>query len=221
MGHGGQHSFEEQVVDIDANIVVIEGEVRGHFERETRRTASIPRTGAGIPGEAVEKDRPAFLKEREEGAPTRHDGLKGPGVELPATPEQVNQSESHWWSGSSCPPALSSMQTLEWWRISPILARNAGLTVLYFGAIHFPDYPRSSGWERGLRGTAGFSGTLSSWERGHLARMDRPRARCPRSHEDGGPNLSFWRNQVHFFFCMLRGQGTDYKSAHDGRASPV
>ena len=28
----------------------------------------------------------------------------------------------------------------------------------------FPDYAQSSGWERGLRGTAGFPGPLSSWE---------------------------------------------------------
>ena len=30
--HGGQHPLDEEVVDIDANIVVIEGEVRRPFE---------------------------------------------------------------------------------------------------------------------------------------------------------------------------------------------
>ena len=40
----------------------------------------------------IEKQRPAFLQEREECIPIRHDGLQGPGVESPATPEQVNQA---------------------------------------------------------------------------------------------------------------------------------
>ncbi len=61
-----------------------------------------------------------------------------------------------------------------------------------------PDYARSSGWEHGIPGIAGFAGfeePWASWERGLAARMDRPRASSPRSRETGGPNLSFVRNQ--------------------------
>ena len=90
--YGGEHPFEEQVVDIDADIVVIEGEVRGPFERKVRRSARIPRAVARVSGEAVEKERPAFLQEREEGVLIWDDGFKGPGVECPATSEQVNQA---------------------------------------------------------------------------------------------------------------------------------
>ena len=32
--HGGQHPLDEEVVDIDANIFVIEGEIRRPFEIE-------------------------------------------------------------------------------------------------------------------------------------------------------------------------------------------
>ena len=94
VGHGGQHPLEEQVVDVDANVVVVEGEVRWPFECESCRSARIPRAGArgGVSREAVEKAGPAFLQEREEGASIRHDGFEGPGVECPATPEQVNQA---------------------------------------------------------------------------------------------------------------------------------
>ena len=38
-----------------------------------------------------------------------------------------------------------------------------------------------------------------------------------RFQEVDGPNLSFVRNQVHFYFYMLRGQGTDYKFTTQGQ----
>ena len=90
--HGGQHPLDEQVVDIDANVVMLEGEGDGPLERQTDRPACIPRAVAGAPREAVEERRPAFLQEREEGFPIRHDGLQGPGIEFAAAAEQVNQA---------------------------------------------------------------------------------------------------------------------------------
>ena len=90
--HGGQHPLDEQVVDIDTNVVMLEGEGGGPFERQTDRSACIPRAVAGAPREAVEERRPAFLQEREEGIPIRHDGLQGPGIEFTAAAEQVNQA---------------------------------------------------------------------------------------------------------------------------------
>ena len=107
--HGGQHPFGEQVVDIDANVVVIEGKVHGPVELEAERSAHIPRAVADVPREAVEKERPAFLQEREEGMLIRHDGLKRPGVECPATLEQVNQAviQDAW---QSLAPVVSPQQ---------------------------------------------------------------------------------------------------------------
>ena len=90
--HGGQHPLEEEIVDIDADIVVIEGKVRRPFELEADRSAPSPRATVGVPRQAVDKQRPAFLQEREEGIPIGHDDLEGPGFESAATPEQVNQA---------------------------------------------------------------------------------------------------------------------------------
>ena len=88
---GDSIPLDEQVVDVDANVVVIEGEVGGPFDLEVERTVPIPRAVAGVSREASEKEWPAFPQEREEGVPIRHDDLEGPGVECPATPEQLNQ----------------------------------------------------------------------------------------------------------------------------------
>ena len=90
--HGGEHSLEEEIVDIDADIVVIEGEVRRPFKLEAGRSAPSPRVAIGVLRKAIEKQRPAFLQERKEGIPIGHDGIEGPGFESAATPEQVNQA---------------------------------------------------------------------------------------------------------------------------------
>ena len=59
-------------------------------------------------------------------------------------------------------------------------------------------------------GITASQGPWASWERGLPARMDRPRARCPRSQETGGHNLSFVRNQD--YQCIRRRS----KSRHNG-----
>ena len=54
--------------------------------------------------------------------------------------------------------------------------------------ISFSDYARSSGWERGLRGTAGFPGPLSSWV------FLGARASCPHGPPAGRKPALPWNN---------------------------
>ena len=64
-GNGGLHKVT------DANIVMIQEEVRKSIEFQAERLTCIPRTVADVSREVVEKQRSARLQEREEDIPSR------------------------------------------------------------------------------------------------------------------------------------------------------
>ena len=110
VGDGAQHPLYEQVVDIDADVVMIEGQVRGSACLEVEHSLHVPQLGApGAVRKAVEKQGPALLKEGEEGIPIRKDGLQRPGGEGAALPEQMRQALGQE-ARQPLPPVVSPQQ---------------------------------------------------------------------------------------------------------------
>ena len=114
VGDGAQHPFDEQVVDIDADVVVVEGQVRRSVDLETGPPFHVLQIdGRRNAGEAVEKQGPAFLKEGEEGVPVREDGLQRPrseGAALPQQPRQVLVEKARYPLPPIVPPQQRAQQ---------------------------------------------------------------------------------------------------------------
>ena len=78
MGHGMQHPFHEQNVDIDANVLVVKRHDRGTADLRVEPLGHVQQVGLVGPQDAVEEQGPALLQEGEEGVPVRDDGLQRP-----------------------------------------------------------------------------------------------------------------------------------------------
>ncbi len=77
-----QYPFDEQVVDIDADIIVFEGQFRWPLDLESELLFRVVQgDGCLGAGEAIEKQRPAFPKE---GVPVRDDVSTGQETKVPA-----------------------------------------------------------------------------------------------------------------------------------------
>ena len=78
VGYGLKKSFEEQVVDVDADVVVVEGQIR--------RAGKLEAVGRLMLMDVlrlcrpVKKDGPAFLEKGEKSLAIRDDRFEGPGV---------------------------------------------------------------------------------------------------------------------------------------------
>ena len=109
MGHWAQHPFQKQVVDVDADIVVIEGYFRGRPESGIARSVCISQTCVGASGQAVEKSGPAFLQEVPERFSVRNDRLQRPSFEGTVLSQYMHQpfvEETR----HELPPVVSSQQ---------------------------------------------------------------------------------------------------------------
>ncbi len=79
--HGVQQSLDEQVVDVDPDVMVVEGQIDRSLNGQTVGLLVFTNTGCPFGCLAVEEDRPALLEECEECLPVRHQCLKRPVVE--------------------------------------------------------------------------------------------------------------------------------------------
>ena len=93
---GFEKSFQKQVVDVDSDVDVTEGQIRRTGELETVRFLTLVNTGAILFCRPVQKDGPAFLEKGKECFPLRNDRVEGPIVETILLAEKLNQASVKW-----------------------------------------------------------------------------------------------------------------------------
>ena len=80
MGNGPQQPLREQIIHIDADVLVIEGQMDG---ARVRKPPVPIRDGEPAVRRPIEEGRPALLQKGEERFPVRHDPVQWPTLEAP------------------------------------------------------------------------------------------------------------------------------------------